>query len=123
MNRPRASRHLKAPLARYANYFEVGHNAFEFLVDFGQFQPDTGYVAVHTRLALGPTHAKLLAGMLEAAVAQHEGEHGAIPEVTDSVDPMDVVLKSLPDFEQRARAVRASAPRPRPQAARSSSKR
>lgn len=26
---------------RYANTFKVGHNAFEFLVDFGQVDPET----------------------------------------------------------------------------------
>ncbi len=25
---------------RYANYFKVGYNAFEFLLDFGQFYPE-----------------------------------------------------------------------------------
>ena len=24
------------PIARYANYFEIGHNAAEFILDFGQ---------------------------------------------------------------------------------------
>jgi len=26
---------------RYANYFKVGHNAFEFVLDFGQYYPET----------------------------------------------------------------------------------
>jgi hypothetical protein len=24
------------PEGRYANYFQIGHNAFEFIIDFGQ---------------------------------------------------------------------------------------
>ena len=29
----------------YANYCKVGHNAFEFVLDFGQYYPDNGYAA------------------------------------------------------------------------------
>jgi hypothetical protein len=103
-----ATRH-RAPLARYANYFEVGHNPFEFLIDFGQYQPESASVVLHTRLALGPTHAKMLAGILGGAIAQHEGDNGPIPEAADLRDPLEVVLKSLPDFERRAIAARRKA--------------
>ena len=96
----------KAPLARYANYFEVGHNAYEFLLDYGQYQPETSSVVLHTRVALGPTHAKMLATMLNSAVERYEREHGAIHGVAEVLDPLDVVLKSLPDFERRAVAAR-----------------
>jgi hypothetical protein len=89
-------------LARYVNYFEVGHNAYEFLVDFGQYQPDTEGVVFHTRIALGPTHAKLLAEMLSQALNRHETEHGPVAAPGDAVDPSEVLLRSLPDFERRA---------------------
>jgi hypothetical protein len=93
---------LRAPLARYANYFEVGHNPYEFLVDFGQFQPERAEVILHTRIAVSPTHSKLLADMLSRAVQKYEAENGPIPEVTDTLDPLETVLRSLPDFELRA---------------------
>jgi hypothetical protein len=92
----------RPPLARYVNYFEVGHNAYEFLVDFGQYQPETEGVVLHTRIALGPTHAKLLTSMLSKALECHETEHGPVAAPDDSVDPFEVVLRSLPDFERRA---------------------
>jgi hypothetical protein len=99
----------RAPLARYTNYFEVGNNAFEFLMDFGQYQPEAEEVVLHTRIAVGPTHAKLLARTLVDAVERHEAEHGQIPDAGSSADPAEVVLRSLPDFEQRAIDARRSA--------------
>jgi hypothetical protein len=92
----------RAPLARYVNYFEVGQNAYEFLVDFGQYQPETQGVVLHTRIALGPTHAKLLAGLMSRALECHETEHGPVAALDSAVDPSELVLRSLPDFERRA---------------------
>jgi hypothetical protein len=103
----------KSPLARYANYFEVGHNPYEFLLDFGQFRPEVEEVAVHTRIALGPVHAKMLARMLTRAVDRHEAENGAIPDAADAaVDPVGFILRSLPDFEHRAVDARRHAAAP-----------
>jgi hypothetical protein len=117
MPKPRPTTRPRAPLARYANYFEVGHNAYEFLIDFGQYQPESATVVLHTRLALGPTHAKMLAGMLGGAVARHEGDNGPIAEAADICDPLEVVLRSLPDFERRAIAARRRAAADEPPAA------
>ena len=36
---------------KYANYFKVGHNAFEFVLDFGQYYPANGEAQFHTRIA------------------------------------------------------------------------
>jgi hypothetical protein len=33
---------------RYANYFKVGHNAFEFLLDFGQLYAESREAQFHT---------------------------------------------------------------------------
>jgi hypothetical protein len=106
--RPLPSR-PRAPLARYANYFEVGHNPYEFLIDFGQYKPESASVVLHTRLALGPTHAKMFAAMLGGAISRHEGDCGPIADACDPSDPLEVVLKSLPDFERRALAARRRA--------------
>ena len=86
MPKPHAPSRPKAPLARYANYFEVGHNAYEFLLDYGQYQPETSSVVLHTRVALGPTHAKMLATMLNGAVERYEREHGAIQGVAEVLE-------------------------------------
>lgn len=106
MSEKKSQRVARAPLARYTNYFEVGHNAYEFLVDFGQFQPEIGAVTLHTRIAVGPTHAKMLSQMLGNAVRKYETENGAITIEETSGDPSEVILRSLPDFERRAVAAR-----------------
>lgn len=88
-------------LAGYANYFEVGHNAFEFLIDFGQIDPRSGDVNISSRLALGPTHAKLFARLLQGAIEKFEDEYGLIPAVRDE-EPLGTALDPSPDFERRA---------------------
>jgi hypothetical protein len=97
--------HDPAPLAVYANYYEIGHNAFEFLIDFGQFQPEVGTVRMHSRMVTGPVHAKLLAQLLTEAIKRFEAEHG---EIADLAAPaIDALLVPPPDFEHRAELARA----------------
>ena len=98
-------RRRRSPLAAYANYFEVGHNAFEFLIDFGQYQPEVGAVAMHSRMATGPVHAKLLAGLLADAIARFEVEHGVIEDIAEpALQPL-----LIPPIDFESRAVRARA--------------
>jgi hypothetical protein len=52
---------------RYANYFQIGHNAFEFLVEFGQQEGK-----IHTRIYLSPPHARILSDLLANTLAEHE---------------------------------------------------
>ena len=99
-------RRKKAPLARYVNYFEVSHNAVEFLIDFGQYQPEAEAVSVHSRMACGPAHAKLLVHVLSNALFQFEAEHGVIADLSPEADPLEVIYHSLPDFEDRAALLR-----------------
>ncbi|SRR6266566_809916 len=87
--------------ARYANYFEVGHNAYEFIVDFGQYQPQGDAVRIQTRVVTGPVFAKLLLGLLAQAVARFEIEHGAIEEASDELDPLEMVKQSINGYERR----------------------
>jgi len=112
---PPPSTQAPAPPALYVNYFELGQNPFEFLIELGQYRPGAtdsgGSIAIHTRIAMAPSYAKMLARLFERAVAEHELENGTIAAVDDnSATPFDIVLKSLPEFEERARAVRAAPP-------------
>ena len=109
-----AQRRKKIPLARYVNYFEVSHNAVEFLLDFGQYQPELEAVSVHSRMAFGPTHAKLLVAMLSRAMLEFESQHGAVADLVPQSDPLDAIYDALPDFECRARAIPGSAADPVP---------
>ena len=111
----------------YVNYFEVGQNPFEFLIELGQYRPGptdgAGDVVIHTRIATAPSYAKLLAMLLDRAVREHETENGAIAAFEDPASPFDIVLRSLPEFETRAARARAGPPpippSPAPDAARS----
>ena len=97
--------------ALYVNYFEVGHNPFEFLIDLGQYHPGStendGRIAIYTRIATAPPFAKMLSDLLARAVEEHESQHGQIPVICPQSNPFDIVLSSLGDFEDRARALRA----------------
>ena len=99
-------RRKKVPLARYVNYFEVSHNAVEFLLDFGQYQPEAETVSVHSRMAFGPTHAKLLVTMLSRAMLEFEAQYGTVADLLQNSDPLDAIYDSLPDFERRAALLR-----------------
>lgn len=96
----------QGPLAIYANYCEVGHNAFEFLFDFGQFRPESGNVQVHSRIVAGPVQAKLFARLFTEAVDRFEASHGLIADVTDE-DALGGLIDSIPDFELRAMRARS----------------
>jgi hypothetical protein len=109
MRRTKPSAPPKAPLARYANYFEVGHNRYEFLVDFGQFHPETDKVALHTRIALGPPHAKLLWRLLSDAIRAYETKSGEIASLDETGDALAAVLRTLPNFVRGAAEARRRA--------------
>lgn len=63
---------------RYANYFKVGYNAFEFLIDFGQYYTEDEGLQLHTRIVTGPSYAKTLLEILKDSVSQYEVDFGAI---------------------------------------------
>lgn len=63
---------------RYANFFQIGHNAFEFLLEFGQ--QDRG---IHTRIYVSPQYARVLSDLLLETLRQHEHEF----EVKQSREP------------------------------------
>ncbi len=63
---------------RYANAFQVGHNAFEFLLDFGQDFPQSGPGQFHTRIITAPAYAKVLFETLKDSLERYEQSYGAI---------------------------------------------
>jgi len=64
--------------ARYANYFEIGYNAFEFVVDFGQFHEGASRAICHTRIVLNPLQALNLLHLLRESLERYEGAFGEI---------------------------------------------
>ena len=67
--------------ARYANYFSVGHSAFEVIIDFGQFYEDASQPQLHTRIVMSPAYANGFLALLRESLRQYEASFGPIPEV------------------------------------------
>jgi hypothetical protein len=65
---------------RYSNYFKVGHNAFEFVIDFGQFYSESKEAHLHTRIITSPVYIKSLLETLQDSIEQYEKAFGAIQE-------------------------------------------
>jgi hypothetical protein len=66
---------------QYANYFVIGHNVSEFVLDFGQAyaadEPDaTEHIDVHTRLITSPVSARALSRMLRESLASWDRAYG-----------------------------------------------
>ena len=79
MNREReASRDSGKLEGRYANYFKVGHNAFEFVLDFGQFYLESEKAELRTRIITNPIYAKALLEILRDSIERYEERFGAI---------------------------------------------
>ena len=64
---------------RYANYFNVGHNAFEVILEFGQFYEENEQPRLHTRIVTSPDYAKRLLELLQESLGQYEKQFGVIP--------------------------------------------
>ena len=63
---------------RYANYFKVGYNAFEFVLYFGQYYSEDEGAQLHTRIVTGPSYAKALLEFLQDCIDKYELEFGVI---------------------------------------------
>jgi hypothetical protein len=63
---------------RYANYFKVGYNAFEFVIEFGQSYNADEEAQIHTRIVTSPVYAKTLSETLQASLAQYADYYGVI---------------------------------------------
>jgi hypothetical protein len=64
---------------RYANEFQVGHNAFEVILRFGQFYEGYTQPVMHTRIVTSPAYAEVLLQLLSRAMAEYESTFGPIP--------------------------------------------
>jgi hypothetical protein len=109
MAQKRERQMLRAPTARYVNYFEVGHSEQEFLFDLGQYHPETSSARLHTRIVTAPLYAKLLSRMLVDSIRDYETQHGPIRDAVDDFDPLEAVLRSI-DFEAPAKGLPRGVP-------------
>ena len=63
----------------YTNFVHIGHNAFEFLLEFGESYADGESDVPHTRLVSNPVFAVRLSLLLRQAIEQYEHRFGSIP--------------------------------------------
>jgi hypothetical protein len=63
---------------KYANFFKVGHNAYEFVLEFAQSYSDSPDEKAHTRIITTPAYAKELLAVLQHAITDYEREFGSI---------------------------------------------
>ena len=62
---------------KYANHFAVGHNAVEFLLEFGQSYRDREE-QLHSRIVTNPMYAKELLRVLSRSIRCYEEQFGEI---------------------------------------------
>lgn len=69
---------------RYANYFEVGHNAVEIVLVFGQFYTADEHPLVHTRIITSPQRAAALLETLKSSLESYQMTFGPIFDPPES---------------------------------------
>ena len=68
------------PEGRYVNYFKIGHNAFELIIDCGQCYADNEEPQLHMRIVTSPTYGKALLKTLRDSLDEYEQTYGRIVE-------------------------------------------
>ena len=48
---------------RYPNYFKIGHNNFEFVLDIDQFYPENEHAQLYTRIVASLMNSAFLCGI------------------------------------------------------------
>jgi hypothetical protein len=67
----------------YTNYFTVGHNLVEFVLDFGQ-QYEDRQPTIRTRLVMSPYYVKIFQGLLHESIREYEQRFGPISSPGDN---------------------------------------
>lgn len=81
MDHERKSGQTSNPLeARYVNYFKIGHNAFELIIDCGQCYADNEEPQLHIRIITSPAYGKALLKTLGDSLDAYEKSYGRIGE-------------------------------------------
>jgi len=68
------------PEGRYVNYFKIGYNAFELIIDCGQCYADNEEPQLYTRIVMSPAYGRALLKTLRESLDQYEKAHGPIGE-------------------------------------------
>jgi hypothetical protein len=66
--------------ARYVNYFKIGHNAFELIIDCGQCYADNEEPQLNIRIVMSPAYGKALLKTLGESLDEYEKTYGRCGE-------------------------------------------
>ena len=69
-----------SPEGRYVNYFKIGHNAFELIIDCGQCYADNEEPRLYTRIVTSPAYGKALLETLRDSLEEYEKAYGRVGE-------------------------------------------
>ena len=61
---------------KYANYFAVGYNAYEFIFDFGQCYSDNEEAELSLRVVTSPFHAREFLRTLKKSIEEYDESYG-----------------------------------------------
>ena len=62
----------------YSNIVRIGHSPYEFMLDFGQFQPEGKKAFMDVRVIVSPQHAKAILKALKDNIDRYEEKHSRI---------------------------------------------
>jgi hypothetical protein len=65
---------------KYANFFEIGYNAYEFVFDFGQCFPENDHATISSRIVTSPAYARALLELLEKSIAEYGDSFGSMED-------------------------------------------
>ncbi len=82
----------------YSNIVRIGHSPYEFMLDFGQFQPEGKRAFMDVRIIVSPQHAKAIQKALKENIAGFEEKHGKI-----GVSPSDAEEDTDAEWQTRRR--------------------
>jgi Protein of unknown function (DUF3467) len=81
MDHERKSGQTSNPLeGRYVNYFKIGYNAFELIIDCGQCYADNEEPQLYTRIVMSPAYGKVLLKTLHDSLEEYEKAYGRVGE-------------------------------------------
>ena len=58
---------------KYANFFKIGHNNYEIVIDFGQLYRSEAGPRIHSRIITSPAYARELLETLQRTLRECEG--------------------------------------------------
>ncbi len=70
----------------YSNIVRIGHSPYEFMLDFGQFQPEGKKAFMDVRIIVSPQHAKAILKALNENITGFEEKHGKIGGKPDDAE-------------------------------------